>query len=171
MLIDGEDQAYFADRDNAIFRARGLTFPYRKNPSEHLADTLVDGVRRAGGTRGRGKVDVGWTVDGTRWLCGLGKLDAGWTCVRGMVDVGWTYGRGKVGAGWTCGHDVGPCVRCNHQAHLCTRQCRVGWNDVVGVLCRAYTRNVGVAATRRCVCNCLLANELCSYCVALTEVS
>ncbi|XP_043219456.1 mRNA-capping enzyme-like isoform X1 [Amphibalanus amphitrite] len=43
MLIDGEDQIYFADRDNAIFRARGLTFPYRKNLSEHLADTLVDG--------------------------------------------------------------------------------------------------------------------------------
>ena len=49
MLIDGEDQTYFADRDNAIFRARGLTFPYRKNPSEHLADTLVDGVTRGNG--------------------------------------------------------------------------------------------------------------------------
>ena len=44
MLIDGEDQTYFADRDNSIFRARGLTFPYRKNLSDHLADTLVDGV-------------------------------------------------------------------------------------------------------------------------------
>jgi len=43
MLIDGEDQHYFSDRNNAIFRARGLTFPYRKDLSQHLADTLLDG--------------------------------------------------------------------------------------------------------------------------------
>lgn len=43
MLIDGEDQIYFADRDNAVYRVQNLSFPYRKNLNEHLADTLLDG--------------------------------------------------------------------------------------------------------------------------------
>lgn len=43
MLIDGENELYFIDRDNCIFRVSGLTFPKRKAPSEHISDTLVDG--------------------------------------------------------------------------------------------------------------------------------
>ena len=43
MLIDGPGQVYFADRDNCIFKVDCLTFMDRKNPGEHLRDTLVDG--------------------------------------------------------------------------------------------------------------------------------
>jgi len=44
MLIDGPGQIYFIDRDNCVFVAPGVTFPYRKNFDEHLSNTLVDGV-------------------------------------------------------------------------------------------------------------------------------
>ena len=44
MLIEDRDQVYFIDRDNCIFQVHGMTFPYRKNPAEHLTETLVDGV-------------------------------------------------------------------------------------------------------------------------------
>ncbi|GFU61426.1 mRNA-capping enzyme [Nephila pilipes] len=43
MLIDGEDEIYFIDRDNSIFKVDGLRFPRRKEPDEHLANTLLDG--------------------------------------------------------------------------------------------------------------------------------
>ncbi|KAG1677664.1 mRNA-capping enzyme [Nymphon striatum] len=43
MLIDGENEIYFVDRDNAIFQVHGLTFPYRKDPNKHICNTLVDG--------------------------------------------------------------------------------------------------------------------------------
>lgn len=43
MLIDGPNELYFIDRDNCVFRVSGLTFPKRKAPSEHIAETLVDG--------------------------------------------------------------------------------------------------------------------------------
>jgi len=43
MLIDGKDEVYFIDRDNAVYQAKGVLFPRRKNPEEHLRDTLLDG--------------------------------------------------------------------------------------------------------------------------------
>ncbi|UYV62070.1 RNGTT [Cordylochernes scorpioides] len=43
MLIDGEDEIYFIDRDNSIFQITGLTFVFRKDLSQHLNATLVDG--------------------------------------------------------------------------------------------------------------------------------
>jgi mRNA-capping enzyme len=46
MLIDGPGEIYFIDRDNCVFQAPGVTFPYRKNPEAHIFDTLVDGVSK-----------------------------------------------------------------------------------------------------------------------------
>ena len=46
MLIDGGDQVYMVDRDNAVFHVPGLEFPRRKDLSAHIENTLVDGVRR-----------------------------------------------------------------------------------------------------------------------------
>lgn len=43
MLIVGEGEVYFIDRDNSMFRVRNLTFLWRKQPSEHLDKTLLDG--------------------------------------------------------------------------------------------------------------------------------
>ncbi|GIY54817.1 mRNA-capping enzyme [Caerostris darwini] len=43
MLIDKEDEIYFIDRDNSVFKVDGLTFPRRKVPEEHIANTLMDG--------------------------------------------------------------------------------------------------------------------------------
>lgn len=44
MLIDGVNEVYFFDRDHNIFKVDGLTFPYRKDLSRHLRNTLLDGV-------------------------------------------------------------------------------------------------------------------------------
>lgn len=44
MLIDGEDKIYFIDRDNSVFKVEGLTFPRRKEPDQHISNTLLDGV-------------------------------------------------------------------------------------------------------------------------------
>lgn len=44
MLIDGEDEIYFFDRDHNIFRVDGLRFVHRKDIHRHLRDTLLDGV-------------------------------------------------------------------------------------------------------------------------------
>ncbi|KAG8184984.1 hypothetical protein JTE90_024519 [Oedothorax gibbosus] len=43
MLIDGADKIYFIDRDNSIFKVEGLTFPRRKDPDQHIKNTLLDG--------------------------------------------------------------------------------------------------------------------------------
>ncbi|KAK7091176.1 mRNA-capping enzyme-like [Littorina saxatilis] len=43
MLIDGKDQVYMIDRDNAVFHVPGLEFPKRKDLNAHIQDTLVDG--------------------------------------------------------------------------------------------------------------------------------
>ncbi|CAG0887238.1 unnamed protein product [Darwinula stevensoni] len=43
MLIDGENEVYFIDRDNCIFQVENLTFPCRKGPEKHLNNTLLDG--------------------------------------------------------------------------------------------------------------------------------
>ncbi|KAL1491661.1 hypothetical protein ABEB36_012223 [Hypothenemus hampei] len=43
MLIDGEDEVYFFDRNHSVFKVSGLRFVYRKNLNRHLKDTLLDG--------------------------------------------------------------------------------------------------------------------------------
>lgn len=43
MLIDGANEVYMIDRDNAVFHVPGLQFPYRKDMNRTLKDTLVDG--------------------------------------------------------------------------------------------------------------------------------
>lgn len=43
MLIDGENEVYFIDRDNCVFQVSNLRFPRRKRPLEHISDTLLDG--------------------------------------------------------------------------------------------------------------------------------
>ncbi|KAK7576606.1 hypothetical protein V9T40_012892 [Parthenolecanium corni] len=43
MLIVGEGQVYFLDRDNSVFRVRNLSFFWRKRTSQHLVNTLLDG--------------------------------------------------------------------------------------------------------------------------------
>lgn len=45
MLVKGENEIYFFDRDNTVFQiTEGCPrFPKRKEPLEHLKDTLVDG--------------------------------------------------------------------------------------------------------------------------------
>jgi len=43
MLILKEEEVYFIDRDNSIFVTDKLHFPRRKNPAEHIQNTLVDG--------------------------------------------------------------------------------------------------------------------------------
>lgn len=44
MLILKEGEVYFLDRDNSVFTSDKFFFPRRKNPEEHIFDTLVDGV-------------------------------------------------------------------------------------------------------------------------------
>ena len=43
MAILGKDQVFMIDRDNAVFKISGLSFPNRKDPATHLTDTLLDG--------------------------------------------------------------------------------------------------------------------------------
>jgi len=43
MLIDGEDEIYFIDRDNCVFKVTGLTFIHRKDPNRHIKDSVLDG--------------------------------------------------------------------------------------------------------------------------------
>lgn len=45
MLIDGEEEIYFFDRDHNVFKVKGLRFPHRKDiKNRHLQNTLLDGV-------------------------------------------------------------------------------------------------------------------------------
>lgn len=44
MLIDGEDEVYFFDRDHNVFQVDLLRFVHRKDLRKHLKDTLIDGV-------------------------------------------------------------------------------------------------------------------------------
>lgn len=44
MLILKQGEVYFLDRDNSVFTTDKFTFPRRKNPDEHIFDTLIDGV-------------------------------------------------------------------------------------------------------------------------------
>jgi len=43
MLVDGENEVYFLDRDNCVFQVSGLTFLHRKNQHRHIQDTVLDG--------------------------------------------------------------------------------------------------------------------------------
>lgn len=44
MLINGKNEVYMIDRDNAVFHISNLEFPFRKDPRVHLSNTLLDGV-------------------------------------------------------------------------------------------------------------------------------
>lgn len=44
MLIQGDGEIYFIDRDNSVFQVSGLTFPHPRDISRTLRDTLLDGV-------------------------------------------------------------------------------------------------------------------------------
>uniref|UniRef100_A0A3B5JZ23 mRNA-capping enzyme n=1 Tax=Takifugu rubripes TaxID=31033 RepID=A0A3B5JZ23_TAKRU len=43
MLINGKNEVFMIDRDNSVFHIANLEFPFRKDPSTHLANTLLDG--------------------------------------------------------------------------------------------------------------------------------
>jgi len=45
MLIDGPDDVYMIDRDNAVYKVPSMKFPCRKEPSANITETLLDGVR------------------------------------------------------------------------------------------------------------------------------
>lgn len=44
MLVQGEGDVYFVDRDNSIFQVKDLFFPHVRDPKRRLKDTLLDGV-------------------------------------------------------------------------------------------------------------------------------
>lgn len=44
MLINGKNEVFMVDRDNSVFHIANLEFPFRKDPTIHLANTLLDGV-------------------------------------------------------------------------------------------------------------------------------
>lgn len=43
MLVQGDGEVYFIDRDNSVFQANGLIFPHVRE-DRCLRDTLMDGV-------------------------------------------------------------------------------------------------------------------------------
>lgn len=43
MLVQGDGEVYFIDRDNSVFQVNGLTFPHVRE-DRCLRDTLMDGV-------------------------------------------------------------------------------------------------------------------------------
>ncbi|ENN77339.1 mRNA-capping enzyme isoform X1 [Dendroctonus ponderosae] len=43
MLIDGEDEVYFFDRNHTVFKVDGVKFVSRKDLKSHLKNTLLDG--------------------------------------------------------------------------------------------------------------------------------
>lgn len=44
MLIDGPDDVYMIDRDNAVFKVPTMRFPRRKDLTANISETLLDGV-------------------------------------------------------------------------------------------------------------------------------
>lgn len=44
MLVQGDGEVYFIDRDNSIFEVNGLKFPHVRDINRSLRDTLMDGV-------------------------------------------------------------------------------------------------------------------------------
>lgn len=43
MLVQGDGEVYFVDRENSVFEVNGLTFPHLRE-NRCLRDTLMDGV-------------------------------------------------------------------------------------------------------------------------------
>lgn len=43
LLIDGEDDVYFLDRNNDVFKVEGMNFPLDPASTQSLRDTLLDG--------------------------------------------------------------------------------------------------------------------------------
>ncbi|EZA60009.1 hypothetical protein DMN91_008331 [Ooceraea biroi] len=43
MLVQGDKEVYFIDRDNSVFEVNGLTFPHPRDTTRCLRDTLMDG--------------------------------------------------------------------------------------------------------------------------------
>ncbi|KAJ8321635.1 hypothetical protein KUTeg_000106 [Tegillarca granosa] len=58
MLVDGVNEVYMIDRDNAVFHVPHLEFPRRKDLNSHIRQTLMDGGK-----------EVGKTDFGTRLVC------------------------------------------------------------------------------------------------------
>lgn len=44
MLVQGDREVYFIDRDNCVFQVNGLSFPHPRDTTRSLRDTLMDGV-------------------------------------------------------------------------------------------------------------------------------
>lgn len=44
MLVQGDGEVYFIDRDNSVFEVTGLKFPHVRDINRCLRDTLMDGV-------------------------------------------------------------------------------------------------------------------------------
>lgn len=44
MLVQGDREVYFIDRDNSVFEVNGLKFPHVRDINRCLRDTLMDGV-------------------------------------------------------------------------------------------------------------------------------
>lgn len=44
MLVQGDGEVYFIDRDNSVFEVNGLKFPHVQDINRCLRDTLMDGV-------------------------------------------------------------------------------------------------------------------------------
>jgi mRNA-capping enzyme len=44
MLIDGPDDVYMIDRDNAVYKVPSMRFPRRKDLNANISETLLDGV-------------------------------------------------------------------------------------------------------------------------------
>lgn len=43
MLVQGDGEIFFIDRENSVFEVTGLTFPHVRE-NRNLRDTLMDGV-------------------------------------------------------------------------------------------------------------------------------
>ncbi|XP_076223556.1 mRNA-capping enzyme-like [Nomia melanderi] len=53
MMIQGNGEIYFVDRDNSVFQVSGLSFPHPRDVNRNLEDTLLDGemvIDKADGT-------------------------------------------------------------------------------------------------------------------------
>jgi len=82
MLINGSNEVYMLDRDNAIFHVPKLIFPKRKDLNMHISNTLLDGEMIIDQVDGKPvpryliydiikfeNIDVGGCDFGTRMLC------------------------------------------------------------------------------------------------------
>lgn len=44
LLIQGDGELFFIDRNNSVFEIKGLAFPHPRDTGRVLKDTLLDGV-------------------------------------------------------------------------------------------------------------------------------